>query len=290
MENRVPITEIIKQRTSIRRYERAPIPAEQREQLEAALQTIQQGPLGTPLRFDLIAAVDGDSSALKGLGTYGMIRNPPGFVVGAVVPGPNAMEDYGYGMESAILHSTRLGLGTCWLGGTFNHSRFAEKIGLRQGETVPAVFAVGIGTETRGTLDRVVRWSAGSKKRKPWDQLIFDGAFGAPFELASAGPLAEALEMLRWAPSASNKQPWRIVVGEQRQQIHLFVERLPRYRKMMESLRLADLQRVDLGIAMCHFELTALEAGEEGEWVNASPDVELPPNTESVISWSAHAA
>ncbi len=285
-----PITEIIRQRTSIRSYVREPIAAAEREHLEASLQALARGPLGTAMRFEMIAAEDGDSSALKGLGTYGMIRNPPGFVVGAVEAGPHAMEDFGYNMESAILDATRLGLGTCWLGGTFNHSRFADKIRLREGETVPAVFVVGTGTPKRGTLDRVIRWSAGSKKRKPWEELAFDGEFGAPFEPSQAGALAEALEMLRLAPSASNKQPWRIVVGEGRRRYHFFVERLPRYRKMMEGLRLADLQRLDVGIAMCHYEKTAREAGEDGQWVDAPPALELPPNTEYVISWSAHAA
>ncbi len=41
-------------------------------------------------------------------------------------------------------------------------------------------------------------------------------------------------------------------------------------------LRIADLQRVDLGIAMCHFELVAREAGLDGGWVVADPGLPLP--------------
>jgi hypothetical protein len=34
----------------------------------------------------------------------------------------------------------------------------------------------------------------------------------------------------------------------------------------LKMLKLADLQRVDMGIAMCHFELAARERGLQGIW------------------------
>jgi hypothetical protein len=54
----------------------------------------------------------------------------------------------------------------------------------------------------------------------------------------------------------------------------------------MDIFKLADLQRVDMGIAMCHFELTAREAGLSGEWLRAEPDIEKPDSlTEYVVTW-----
>ena len=46
-------------------------------------------------------------------------------------------------MEKAILYATGLGLGSCWLGGTFRRSRFAERISARSDEIVPAVASLG---------------------------------------------------------------------------------------------------------------------------------------------------
>ena len=80
------------------------------------------GPLGTSLRFCLVAADDGDSTVLKGLGTYGFIRNPAGFIIGAVKAGEKNLEDFGYTAESLILLATDLGLGTCWIGGIFTRT------------------------------------------------------------------------------------------------------------------------------------------------------------------------
>ena len=53
-------------------------------------------------------------------------------------------------------------------------------------------------------------------------------------------------------------------------------------------LNLVDLQRMDMGIAMCHFELTAREAGLKGEWVVKEPEIEKPDGlTEYTVSWKS---
>ena len=41
-------------------------------------------------------------------------------------------------------------------------------------------------------------------------------------------------------------------------------------------MKAADLQRVDMGIAMCHFELSANEAGHNGQWTIADPGTYIP--------------
>jgi hypothetical protein len=79
------------------------------------------------------------------------------------------------------------------------------------------------------------------------------------------------LEMVRLSPSASNKQPWRIVKEKKKNVFHFFIKRNKMYKKNIELLQLSDLQRIDIGIAMCHFELTAQEANLKGKWVEDDP-------------------
>jgi hypothetical protein len=51
-------------------------------------------------------------------------------------------------------------------------------------------------------------------------------------------------------------------------------------------LDLADMQRLDMGIAMCHFELSAKEFGLAGQWVVEDDLDQFPvPNTEYIVSW-----
>jgi nitroreductase len=278
------VTEVARRRFSSRAYLPEPIAAEQRGQVDSLLASIRTGPLGAPVRFGLVAATEHDSEALRGLGTYGFIKGARAFVVGAVGPGEKRLEDFGYAMERVILGATALGLGTCWLGGSFTRSRFARALGTAPTETVPAVAAVG--HSAPGAEEGLVRRRVSGHRRKPWSELFFDGGFGAALTPERAGPLAGALETLRLAPSASNKQPWRVVRDGASWHFHL--ERTPGYGPGTLAfwlLRLADLQRVDMGIAMCHFELAAREAGLQGRWTVRPPINPSSTAREYVVTW-----
>ena len=270
------VAELIRQRRSCRKFLEKPLAEEARLSLEAFLAANRSGPFGGRARFALVAATAEDRTALKGLGTYGFIDGAAGFIVGAVEQGPMAPEDFGFLMERAILLATDLGLGTCWLGGTFSRSSFARKIGLTGGELMPAVTAIGYPVDGGFSKDRI-RKMAGSNSRRPPEELFFDAAFCAPLSPADAGAYAGPLEMVRWAPSASNRQPWRIVRTPTGW--HFFLARTKGYGKgtlLFSVLRLADLQRVDMGIAMCHFELAAREAGLAGGWAIEDPGIAAP--------------
>ncbi|MFN2165390.1 MAG: nitroreductase family protein, partial [Anaerolineae bacterium] len=229
-----------------------------------------------------------DRAALKGLGTYGFIKAAAGFILGAMRNAPKNAEDYGYLMETIVLHATDLGLGTCWLGGSFTKSSFAAKIGAGDGETVPAVVATGHIAERPRALDSLVRRTAGSDRRLPWDKLFFSGSLGAPLPQDEAGAYAAPLEMVRLGPSASNKQPWRVVkLGTL---WHFYLSRTRGYGqgRLAKGMAPADMQRLDMGIAMCHFERTAAELGLAGRWVVEQPGLgELDDLTEYTASWAS---
>jgi hypothetical protein len=89
--------------------------------------------------------------------------------------------------------------------------------------------------------------------------------------------------MVRLGPSASNKQPWRIV--RQGERWHFFIERSFLYGpRTLGLVGIADMQRLDIGIAMCHFELSSRELGIRGEWRIEVPTFK-PPS--SRIEYSA---
>lgn len=52
----------------------------------------------------------------------------------------------------------------------------------------------------------------GADTRFPFETLSFRNTFQEPLFPESAGRFRDALEMVRLAPSAGNKQPWRIVI------------------------------------------------------------------------------
>jgi nitroreductase len=278
--------EAIRSRYSCRIFMKRPIEPETRQSLKRYMQAVNIGPLGTHLRFELLAAGQNAAAELRGLGTYGFIRNPAGFIVGAAQAAPRPLEDYGYCMEQIILEATRLGLNTCWLGGTFTQSSFAVRVHKMPEEVIPAVTAAGYAAPDSRARD-FIRRRARADRRLPWEKLFFSETFDHPLTREQAGDLALALEMVRLAPSASNKQHWRIL--KQGRLWHFYLERTPNYGQgslLFTILRLADLQRLDIGIAMCHLELSARELGHRGEWIEADPGLPLPnERMQYIITW-----
>lgn len=283
-----PVPEIINQRSSQRSYKDQPLPDDVKQKLEAFFQENAIGPMNNRVRFQLIGANADDPDVLKDLGTYGFIKNAPAFIAGAVHQAPMHIEDYGFLMEQIILYATDLGLGTCWLGGTFNKSNFANAQGLEEKEVLPAVSPVGYVTDNRSTRDRLIRWGAGSKKRLPFETLFFRDDFETPLTPETAGDYALPLEMVRLGPSASNKQPWRIIEDKNTPAFHFFLKRSKGYQKNTGRFGAIDLQRLDMGIAMCHFRLTAEEAGLTGKWEQLQhPAPDSPELTQYVVSFVA---
>lgn len=266
LNSNIQITETIQQRFSCREYHPEPINTEKRLKLQKFLEELQPGPFGSASRFALLAATKEDSKALRGLGTYGFIKNPPAFILGAMSPSDYGLEDYGYQLEAIILHATSLALGTCWLGGTFTKSRFAKKINLSADETMPAIASVGEFTVPSQKRQGLISQVAGSHRRFSWEKLFSIDQIGTPLSPEKAGEYATVLEMVRIAPSASNKQPWRILKKGNSWQFYL--ERTSGYGKGLinKLLDVSDLQRVDMGIALCHFETSANALGLQGKW------------------------
>jgi nitroreductase len=280
----VTARDLIDRRYSCRSYREQPIAAEHKGALEAFMATRTRGPLGSAVRFRLIAAEPDDASALRRLGTYGFIKGATGYIVGAVEAGPGDLEDYGYLLEEVILQATRLGLGTCWLGGTFTRGAFTSRFGgVSPGETIPAVVSTGY---PAGDGTERIREREYGDRRLPPDELFFAGEWAEPLGGPGDG-YAAALEAVRMAPSATNRQPWRIL--RRGADWHFYLARTKGYGKgspWFRLLRIADLQRVDLGIAMCHFELVVREAGLTGTWRVADPGIALPVSSiEYTATW-----
>lgn len=278
------IIEIIKKRYSCRSYTGKHISVADRERLVEQINRSASGPFGSRPAFKLVASEPGDRESLRGLGTYGFIRKPAGFIIGSVSESPMYLEDFGCCMERIILHATGIGLGTCWLGGTFKKSKFAERACIGENKEIPAVAAVGYIAENRTITEALIRIGAGSDKRKSVHELFFSHELkrlDSGFYSSSYGTV---LEMVRIAPSASNRQPWRIVRGRSGNDFHFFLERTKGYEK--SRFIKSDLQRVDMGIAMCHFELAAKESGLKGSWIRKKPpDLNMSTAWEYIASW-----
>jgi Nitroreductase family. len=262
----------IDSRISVRTYDGEPLSAEESSAIKASFAEAIPGPFGAAPRFilasrDELEAEGGrDAKGRVKIGTYGMIVGPRAFVAGVVARRPFACVDFGYCLEGIILRATELGLGTCWLGGAFGRGAIAEALGAGPGEFVPATTPIGHASARRSLQDRIVRRGAGATSRKDPAELFFAvGKDGGLERLTEAGSWEPIFEAVRRGPSASNKQPWRLVIDRcgDREALHLVMHEDQRYNNLLGDTK---LQELDMGIAMRHVEVAASALGISGEW------------------------
>ncbi len=272
------LVQAIRERHSVRAYSGQAIPAAAFAELVAACGFLARGPLGSECRIRLVEDV---------WSVWGARH----FLAGAARRGPHALEDLGRLLEELVLRASALSLGTCWIGLGFPQEVFAEALALAPDEVLPAVIAVGLPSLRRTAYGLAARLATGASRRRPWGELFFAGDFRTPLPDpartaagAHPGPYELALEMVRLAPSAQNRQPWRVVrQGPAEAPSFHFFRQKP---AGLWSSR-PDWLLLDIGIAMGHFELTLAEAGLRGRWSTNGPaqGIRLPPRTDYVASW-----
>lgn len=275
------IAAVIRKRVSVRNYAARPISEEDYEAISQYVADSDRltGPFGGTTRVELVKVTGAVSEKGIKLGTYGMIKHPQAYLVG-VIPKDDkqALLDFGYAFEKLVLFLTDRGIGTCWLGGSFNRNSFGREINLSDSETIPCITPIGYSQGKEGLLRSAMRTFVKADNKKGWSELFCDGVFGQPLEEKNAGKFAVPVEMVRLGPSASNKQPWRLVIAEDRSAAHLYLAHTPGYSEVM--------QLTDMGIAMSHFELGCRAAGVDGGWVRTDPGLSVPDaRTEYIASW-----
>jgi nitroreductase len=267
------IVETIRRRRSVRSYTGEALSSEHAALVEDYLNRLRPR-FETDARVRLIHSDAGASRPVK-LGTYGWVRGAKDYLVlsyskatSAEMP---AEESAAYLFEQVVLYCTSLGLGTCWLGGSFSRKDFGRQVSLKPGEKLRIVSPVGYASDKKGFIETYI---VGAEKhhnsRKPFGAGFFLNDFSTPLTEEAAGIYALPLEMVRLAPSANNKQPWRVTLDGN--VLHFY---------KTFSFGFAS---IDLGIALCHFGETCRELGIAGHF----RIVDTPPaekNARYTISW-----
>lgn len=270
------IIQTITNRKSIRTFLNEAISEEEIMKIKEYIKTLNN-PFGGKISYEVIENTSKNTN--EKLGTYGIIKNPSNFIIAKMVDEDMALEALGYEMEELILYLSAMGIGSCWLGGTFNRGQFAKAVNLKEGELIPVIVPIGYIAEKKSMTERVMRKMSKGDFRKDWQELFFLGDFSRSLSTKDTGSFVEVLEMVRLGPSASNKQPWRIV--KEGSSFHFYEYATPGYSKVFPY----DIQRIDMGIAGVHFILTANEKGIEGNIFISEPAIRKPENTSYKFTW-----
>lgn len=268
------VKSVVEQRYSVRTFDNRPVEKEVKDKILSYAAKLEN-PLGPHMNVKFIekeASPDGEK-----LGTYGVIKGAGLFLGTTIANEEGALEALGYEFEQLVLYITSLGLGTCWLGGTFNKGAFAEAMQVKEQELFPIISPVGYPAGKR-IYEKLFRKTLKADSRLPWEKIFFADGFHRPLSKEDAGEYEFPLEMLRQAPSAANKQPWRVVFDGKA--FHFYE------KHSISEAGPVDMQRIDVGIAICHFHLAAMEKNLCGRFEKAEPaELAVPADTTYVASW-----
>jgi nitroreductase len=257
-------------RRSVRTYDGRPIEPETLQKVKAFAQEIQN-PFGIPVSFVFLDAKE------KGLSSP-VLAGEPLYVAGKVPKAPYADVAFGFAMEQLLLFAGSVGLGSVWIGGTMKRKAFEAAAGLGPEERMPCVSPLGYPAARRSLRETILRKGCKADSRLPGEMLFFDGTFDTPLTGKALEPWGDLLELVRWAPSAVNKQPWRLLLREDR--FHFYL----RHDKGYVGEAVGDMQKIDMGIALCHFVLGAEQKGLKPQVTIGDPGVPVPAGTEYIAS------
>nr|WP_297763478.1 nitroreductase family protein [uncultured Butyrivibrio sp.] len=264
---------LVKERRSVRTFDGS---APKKEDLEALVSYAKDitNPYGVDVRFVFL---DADKNKLSSP----VLSGEKCYVSAVTTKKEHAEEAYGYSFEKLLMKAQELGLGNVWIGGTMPRDKFEQASGLTDGEIMPCMSPLGTPAKKMSVKETLMRKGVKADSRYKFEELFYVGDFNTPMteSYAKSHGLFDDLEVVRFAPSAVNKQPWRIVIDGNK--AHFFEKKdkgfqTPDY----------DLQKIDIGIALYHFETQLTEEGRKPVFSIEDPGLALPEQTEYVATYT----
>lgn len=235
----------IEARVSRRKYTSEKIGSQDVEILQKLINEINEES-GLHIQF----VEDGDKVFEGFKASYGMIQGARALIA---LAGREEVKELksklGYYGELIVLECTTLGLGTCWIGGTYNKVLCEEMLQLDENEELVCIISVGCVEENKSLKEKLI--SGFGKKNKRFDEVLVEVDADIPTWVECG------IEAALRAPSALNKRPINYIYKQG--QIKAFIAK---YNYGYEE--------VDLGISLAHFQLGALEYKHHGNWQKLS--------------------
>ncbi|MDR2698977.1 MAG: nitroreductase family protein [Candidatus Methanoplasma sp.] len=233
---RKDLYDAIWKRRSVRKYLPKDMETEKADALRGSLSSLNKA---SGLSMELVE----DSGSFRSI-TAPLLKNVRAVVaVKGRTDDPDLFEKCGYYGEQIVLEATALGLGTCWVAGSFNKKCGSLEIG--KGEEIVCTITVGHGAEE---IDASTAAPAVPHRKTRGVYDFLEGNTNVP------GWIAEAMKAVQFAPTAMNNQRTRFVYAD---------------GKLSAYTPPGKLNMIDFGITKLHFELAAggkFSLGTPGEF------------------------
>lgn len=222
-------TEEIQKRKSRRTYLQTTIESKSKETIQELINDINK-------KSDLsIEFIENGENAFNSIGkSYGMFKGVRSLIaLKGLKSDIHLKEKSGYYGELIILEATKLGLGTCWVGGTFDRKNSVFNIG--ENQELTCVIAIG-NVPKEATMKEKIIYKLSHRKTKTLEEMYTSDVTAPKWFIT-------AMESVQKAPSAINSQKVKFDYKE------------GVIRAEVPNTYTLDL--IDLGIAKLHFELAS---------------------------------
>lgn len=239
------LVEAIDLRRSVRKFDEKKLEESECEEIQRIIDSLK--PIAETEKVQMKLIADG-ASIFENFGglldKYFKVKAPAYIIISAKKT-PRYLENIGYMGEELVLELTRRKYGTCWVG-SIDGEMLSDIVETKDG--YEHIIAIALGQP-----EEEIRWEIEPerKKRKSYKTFV-KGKYAADMI-----PIFKSIEK---APSAMNSQPWLLL--SEGSDIHFYM----RNTNILTKKRLSKLNKIDVGIAMKHFESELLEIGREIKW------------------------
>lgn len=249
--------EQLARRHSVRNYSAEAIPDRIVRKLKAEITMVNTHEAGMHFRL-----FTNDAAPFDGFrASYGMFRNVRNYIACVVDRDfPDFLERAGYFAQSLVMSLVKEGLGTCFVGATYDSSKI--DMGMRAGWELPFVIAFGYPSDKGESLAAKIALRVSHRKKMSLGDFYIEEGVDYENALSKFPILPDILKAISLAPSALNKRPVRVTVKE--------TDSGPRI--CIGTKEKSKFSQIDLGIAKFN---VSTSTGVWSEWGNFSP-IELP--------------
>ena len=232
--------EMITKRKSIRKYDLAPLEEGTILEIKAFIKELE------PLYKDIKTEISIVSN--EGVNVYLPVKSPH-YLVMTSENKEGYLTNVGYMLQQMDLFLSSRGIGSCYVGMAQPTKEVKKTF------TLEYVIVLAFGKP----LESLHRASVSEFKRKPLG------------EITNIIGMGELLEPVRLAPSATNSQPWYFSVDKNKINIYCFKA------NFIKAIAYGKMNKIDMGIALCHLSLAAANSGKNLEFVTSNTAQEQCP-------------
>lgn len=233
------IIDIIKARHAVRTFKEDALVTQ--DQITAIQQKLEE--TTSPFGGEIAVKLHHFDLSKETPNTYGSVKGASWYILVGASEAPESLLTLGFRMEQVALKIFELGLGVNFITATFKGSSFVEAANFSPSTPLCVIMPFGVPSEKVRVTEKLTHFFMKSRDRKPFDETFVEDEKDDYFH--------EALEMMRLAPSAYNRQPWRAVVDGK----SVWFYQIPSHNSL-----------IGVGNGLANFYLTLQYKGLEGNF------------------------